>query len=431
MAQNGTDMEVEAKQVQVRFTTKLPSALRVATTPFMLPAHLKRYGLSEVVNTLLGLETPKPFDFLVDGELLRTSLENFLLSRKLSIESILTLEYIPAVLPPNLHTPHVHDDWVSSVDGSHARFLFTGCYDGFARAWDGEGTCLATFSGHKDCVTAVRTVGMSGVNDVKVVTASKDRSLMLWQMSVQDETLHTVRPLKVFKGHRSSVQTVAASPSGNEICSGSWDTSIRIWQVAIDPDQDTDIKRRKLSDTGSAEISCAQEAEATRILKGHTQCVSAIVWRESDSIHSASWDHSLRIWDVETGANTSTMNCTKALHCLSVGGESSSMLASGGADHVLRIWDPRLPGGVTPALQLSSHKGWITACGWHKISQLHLLSASHDGTIKLWDTRSKIPLHTLEGHKDKVLSADWWKDNSLISGGADSQLLIFSGLKLG
>lgn len=55
MAQNGTDMEVEAKQVQVRFTTKLPSALRVATTPFMLPAHLKRYGLSEVVNTLLGL----------------------------------------------------------------------------------------------------------------------------------------------------------------------------------------------------------------------------------------------------------------------------------------------------------------------------------------------------------------------------------------
>jgi hypothetical protein len=36
--------------------------------------------------------------------------------------------------------------------------------------------------------------------------------------------------------------------------------------------------------------------------------------------------------------------CSKALHCLSVGGVGSSLLAGGGADPVLRIWDPRIPG---------------------------------------------------------------------------------------
>lgn len=43
------------RQIQVRFVTKLPPALRVVTSAFAIPAKLGRYGLSEVVNTLLGL----------------------------------------------------------------------------------------------------------------------------------------------------------------------------------------------------------------------------------------------------------------------------------------------------------------------------------------------------------------------------------------
>jgi hypothetical protein len=50
---NGGD-SVE-RQVQVKFVTKLPPALRVVSSAFAIPAKLGRYGLSEVVNTLLGL----------------------------------------------------------------------------------------------------------------------------------------------------------------------------------------------------------------------------------------------------------------------------------------------------------------------------------------------------------------------------------------
>jgi len=42
-------------QVQVRFETRLPELYRVPGTTFAVPASLNRYGLSEVVNTLLGI----------------------------------------------------------------------------------------------------------------------------------------------------------------------------------------------------------------------------------------------------------------------------------------------------------------------------------------------------------------------------------------
>lgn len=50
------------------------------------------------------------------------------------------------------------------------------------------------------------------------------------------------------------------------------------------------------------------------------------------------------ILDLKLGTSDEWQTCSKALHCLSVGGEGNALLAAGGADHLLRIWDPRLPG---------------------------------------------------------------------------------------
>lgn len=42
-------------------------------------------------------------------------------------------------------------------------------------------------------------------------------------------------------------------------------------------------------------------------LNGHTQCVSSVVWTERQTLYSASWDHSVRRWDISTGENTWNM----------------------------------------------------------------------------------------------------------------------------
>lgn len=53
---------------------------------------------------------------------------------------------------------------------------------------------------------------------------------------------------------------------------------------------------------------------------------------------------------------------------------------------------------------LSSHTDWIAAIAWHPQSAHHLVTASHDSTVKLWDTRAAVPLHTITGHTDKVIT---------------------------
>ncbi|KAH7425077.1 hypothetical protein KP509_11G038700 [Ceratopteris richardii] len=266
-----------------------------------------------------------------------------------------------------------------------------------------------------------------------LISGSKDHTVRVWQLSqtsskdAANSELSLSQPVKVLKGHTSSVQCVTSDRSGTAVCSGSWDCSIKLWNVSERENEEgpaIQTKRRKLN--ASTEV---QELEvcATITLEGHKQCVSAVSWGERGSVVSASWDHSIRSWDVETSINTETLVGAKALHCLSVGGENMSLFAAGGADPVLRIWDPRMPGTNTPIFQLSSHNAWISACKWHSSSSHHIFSASYDGSIKLWDLRSKIPLLTIDAHKGKVLSADWWNKDSIVSGGTDSLLQIFSG----
>ena len=119
-------MTWEEVQISCKFVTRLPEQYRIAPTPIAVPGKLTRYGLSEVINHLLNLDPPKPFDFLVQGELVRTSLEKLVVRKAISAESALEVEYIPAVAPPSEEATGKHEDWVSAVDGSWAAAVATG-----------------------------------------------------------------------------------------------------------------------------------------------------------------------------------------------------------------------------------------------------------------------------------------------------------------
>ena len=88
-------MEAEANgqetKVQVRFAAKTGGQdavdISVPGTAFAVPERLTRKGLGEVINGLLSLDPPQKFDFLINGELLRSSLATFLTNRNVSIVS--------------------------------------------------------------------------------------------------------------------------------------------------------------------------------------------------------------------------------------------------------------------------------------------------------------------------------------------------------
>jgi ribosome biogenesis protein YTM1 len=98
----------------------LPIILTTRSPTYSIPSSWKRFQLSQLINKVLALPSPVPFDFVVDGEILRSSLAEWVKEREgkgesRGTEETLEIEYIESVLPPQHVSSFEHDDWVSSV----------------------------------------------------------------------------------------------------------------------------------------------------------------------------------------------------------------------------------------------------------------------------------------------------------------------------
>eukprot|EP00798_Chlamydomonas_sp_ICE-L_P019457 gene19457-26119_t len=300
-------------QVLVKFVTKLPVELKVPESALAVPATLKRYGLSQVINHLLGLDPPRPFDFLVNGELLRKTLEHFLLEKEISAEATLEIEYVPAVVPPKNKDSLPHDDcWGKGV-------AVSGCYDGNIRLWK-AGTdkleCTLVLPAHPGGVNAVACIPhVKGAG--LIASAGKDQTLKLWKLSDAEGATPTADCIASYSdGHTDAVQGLAVSPSGSSLVSCGWDGKIVLWRTGTEvmeaaaeaAESGAKPKKRKGADAASAP---AVSEAPLRTLEGHLHCVSSVSYPTDAAIYSGGWDHSVRRWDVETGIYTDTYNGSK------------------------------------------------------------------------------------------------------------------------
>eukprot|EP00435_Cladocopium_sp_Y103_P038589 s905_g10.t1 len=131
----------------VAFFTKLPEKFQVPEEELVIPANLERYGLSEVVNRLIGHEQPIPFDFLVEGEFLRSSIGTYLEVHKLSAEKVLRLEFVLALREPEQSSVDEAPEWISSVVALEAypsTWFAATLYDGTVRIYEGSEMRLST-----------------------------------------------------------------------------------------------------------------------------------------------------------------------------------------------------------------------------------------------------------------------------------------------
>jgi ribosome biogenesis protein YTM1 len=166
------------EQVQVRFFTK-QKQYAVTDAPTLVPVSLKRYGLSEIVNHLLGTsDAPTPFEFFIQGNVLRTSLGDYLKQAGLSTEHVLELEYAATVRPPTQLGSIPHDDWIGAVDMQQGAIV-SGCYDGVVRVFNHSAELQRTLSDHEGPVTTVVMTPAS-----RLFSGSHDQTIIEWDVSM-------------------------------------------------------------------------------------------------------------------------------------------------------------------------------------------------------------------------------------------------------
>jgi len=131
----------------------------------------------------------------------------------------------------------------------------------------------------------------------------------------------------------------------------------------------------------STKIENASEIQPYQTMRGHTNWVQGVVHlHDRRHIVTSSWDHSLRLWDRESGAQI-----------------GNDWLDDGDNPRVYTI--TLSPNGLT------------------------LASGSIDGTMRLWDVETKKAIAKWTGHTGRVHSVCWSMDGKRVASGSDDRTM--------
>jgi glucose repression regulatory protein TUP1 len=128
----------------------------------------------------------------------------------------------------NILTVSIRDGVSCVAISPDVRFLAAGSLDRKVRVWDTEmGTLMNVLEGHKDSVWAI-AFSPSGL---ELLSGSLDNTMKLWEFTAPGRgSTHRAMTCKTtYVGHKAFVVSVAWSPDGRWVMSGSKDKSIRFW----------------------------------------------------------------------------------------------------------------------------------------------------------------------------------------------------------
>ncbi len=187
-------------------------------------------------------------------------------------------------------------------------------------------------------------------------------------------------PAIICKGHQAPVNSVAISPEGFLVASGSDDTTVRIWNSA----------------TG----------ELLRTFSNHRAAVMVVAFSPNGRVvASGGKDGNVFVWDVDQQKLIRTFRGHKGsvnAICFSPDG---AQLVSGGEDKTVCVWNMDPPNAKSPVRFPKDHPSAIQFVDFLLDGQ-RLITASADGTVHIWDvlTRNKLwTWDTKKGHKSFLL----------------------------
>ena len=251
--------------------------------------------------------------------------------------------------------------------------IISGSEGGLLKLWAMSGKGLVEVEGHTDAIVAIGSAPADCI-----VSASRDRTLKIWNMDLQCLQVAQRMPRGLTCG----------ATQANLLALGAKDHCIHIWNL--------------------------QTLEPVACWKGHTDAVLCICNGIPGFISGGS-DRTIKLWN-SAGSHKSLEGHSGAVSCLAACGD---YIASGSKDKYIKIWDS------------NSSQCVATFCGHlsyvRSILFLHptrVVSASSDRTLRIWDVAAQACLAQLEGHSDSVVSVESVGEH-LVSASDDCTLKVW------
>jgi len=217
--------------------------------------------------------------------------------------------------------------------------------------------------GHRGWVTCIAT---SAENPDMLLTGSRDKTLCIWNLT-RDDTNYGV-PRRSMTGHSHFVQDVVISSDGQFGLSGSWDGTLRLWDL--------------------------NSGTTTRRFVGHTKDVLSVAFSSDNrQIVSGSRDRTIKLWNtlgeckytIEDQGHTEWVSCVRF-------SPQNPVIISGGWDKLVKVWNLT---NCKLRANLVGHTGYISSVTVSPDGSL-CASGGKDGSTRLWDLNEGKHLYSLD-----------------------------------
>lgn len=227
----------------------------------------------------------------------------------------------------------------------------------------------------------------------RIITCSRDGSLRLWDLQNgtqigddwrdeeddEDDEEYEYEEDEMYE-FGSSMWAMALSPNGNTVASGSYNGTVRLWDV---------------------------ETPGKVIAKwtGHRKHVRSVCWRpDGERVAVGFTDGIAGVWDIKNGKTVlGPMKTGHESVAVVIYSPDSTKLATGGYDDItIRIWDAKTGEATFTHEYEQEPRDGVFSLTWTS-DEKKFISGWLDGSIRIFDTATWQQIAVLDGQADVVL----------------------------